>query len=432
MTPPHDLDAERSVIGAVLLDYAAPECIETVARMVPDHFFDARHQRTWQAVQSLADERAPIEHTSLIARLRDLGMLDQAGGVAYVASIDAGTSVNVAHYAQIVRDRALGRRCMSALGVALEKLSTGHTRSEEIVRAVAEDLVSVAAEVDRSDWVPVAELVREEIKRIETARDRGPDLLGLSTGLQDLDTATDGLHGGDLVVLGAPTGSGKSALAHGIASHAAINGSSVLVFSLEMSRGQIATRALASVGGVDVGRMRTGMLKDSEWPKLAKAADFLSKSRLSIDDTSGLRIDDIRAKCVRHKHRLGLDLAVVDYLQLASPSGDAGSREREVAAISRGLKIIAKDLEVPLIALSQLNDDGRVRESRAIEQDADCVWLIQRETDDQGDPTNEARLKIAKQRMGPAPQYIDLYWDGPHTRFRSATGSRHDRGVDFF
>ncbi len=413
--PPQDLNAERSVLGAMMLEVGAVS--DAIGGLKADHFYRPAHAKVFEAMRALYDRSEPIDEITLQARLKENGSLEEVGGVSFLASLSDGvpSAANIAHYAKIVRERALIRRLIATTSSIATKGYEGTTDIEQLLEdAEVSSFESTSDRYQRS-YSSMNELVKEAFKAIEKRFEEKSSITGVPTGFSEFDKMTAGLQPSDLIIVAGRPSMGKTALALNMAQSAAVEqGKSVAVFSLEMAKQQLVMRMLCSQARIDASRMRGGFLKDSDWPKLAKAAGQLSQAPIYIDDTGAISILEMRAKCRRLQADKGLDLIMVDYLQLMRGSSSSdGSREREISEISRGLKALARELSVPVIALSQLNrsleqrQDKRpmlsdLRESGAIEQDADVITFVYR--DEYYNPESEdkglAEIIIGKQRNG--------------------------------
>ncbi len=411
--PPHSVEAEESVIGAVRLSSDAANI--ALERLQPDDFYRPAHQQMFEAVRRLFDANEPIDAVTVSEALRRDGNLERIGGVEFLTRLLdlVPTASNVDYYAAIVEEHALRRRLMKVGGeigtIATqmsEPIDTVVDRSEQAVFAVAERRVG-------DGLTGIDNLLGPAIERAEELQRIGSDVTGIPTGFSDLDRKLAGLHKTNLVVIAARPGMGKTALALNIAQNVARHDHPVAIFSLEMSREEIVTRMLCAEGRIDSQKLRTGQLSEADFTKLSNAAGTLYKKPIYVDDSPGLTVTEIRAKCRRLRRRPGLDLVIVDYLQLMQGSGGE-NRQQEIALISRSLKNLARELQVPIIAISQLNRSleqredkrprlGDLRESGAIEQDSDVVAFIYR--DEYYNPENIetqgiAEIVIAKHRQG--------------------------------
>jgi len=437
---PHSTEAERSVLGAILLD--SELLSELDGHLDPDDFYQGRHRHIFRAMLTLGAAGSPIDLLTLTEYLRDHDQLSESGGVDYLGSLDTEVP-NAAHatsYAQIVREKAALRRMIQAASAIQSEALAGPGSVAEFLDRAEASVFGVSQSQEDKHLTKVGSVAQEVFRVLEERHAHAGEITGVSTGFSDLDRKTSGLQPGDLLILAARPSMGKTALALNIASNAALRANAkVAVFSLEMTTLSLVMRLYSSVGRVKADHIRTGRFVDSDWQLLGKAAEKLQDAGLYIDDTPAITLSQLRSKSRRLKARDGLDLIMVDYLQLMrGPKSD--SREQEIASISRGLKELAKELEVPVLALSQLNrsvesrKDKRpmlsdLRESGAIEQDADVILFIHREDryrsgSDEGEVDRLAELLIAKQRNGPTGM-VELYFFDEYTRF-----DNYDRGHD--
>jgi replicative DNA helicase len=411
--PPHSIEAEESVLGAVLLSSDAANV--ALERLHADDFYRPAHQQIFEAVQGLFDANEPIDAVTVSEELRRAGSLDRVGGVEYLTRLlDAVPAAsNVDYYAGIVDEHALRRRLMRAggeigtlAGDLADPVNEVLDRAEQVVFQVAERRVG-------EGLVSIDPLLGPAIEKAEELQRLGSDVTGIPTGYKDLDRKLGGLHPTNLVVIAARPGMGKTALALNIAQNVAQQDIPVAIFSLEMSREEIVSRMLCAQGRIDSQRLRTGRLSEADFTKLSNAASTLYKKPVFVDDSPGLTVTEIRAKARRLKRRPGLGLVIVDYLQLMQGSGGE-NRQQEIALISRSLKNLARELNVPIIAVSQLNRSleqredkrprlGDLRESGAIEQDSDVVMFIYRDeyyNPDKIESKGLAEVVISKHRQG--------------------------------
>lgn len=412
---PHDLEAEASVLGAMLLSRdAIATALETCGEA---DFYKPAHATIFAAISSLYGRGEPSDPVTVADELRRAGRLDDVGGSAYLVELQATTPTisNVARYARIVEEHALLRRLISvAQGVA----DLAYEMPEDVTEALdrAETMVFEVAQRKQSDTMaPLKDLLGQALDNLEALYDRGEAVTGLPTGYHDLDERLSGLQPSNLLIVGARPGMGKTSFALGLAAHAAMEKREpVLVFSLEMSHLELTQRLLCAESRIDSSRMRNGRLHESDWPKLSHAIGRLGEAPLYIDDNPNLTIMDIRAKARRLKAKSGLALVVIDYLQLMSGRTNAENRQVEVSEISRGLKILARELSVPVVALSQLSRNlemradkrptlADLRESGSLEQDADVVLFIYRDELYNPDSPDRgtAEIIVAKHRNGP-------------------------------
>jgi replicative DNA helicase len=429
--PPHNLQAEESVLGAMLLSRDAIAAAVETCRA--DDFYKPAHGHIFDAVCSLYGQGEPADPVTVADELRRAELLDASGGPAALISLQANTpaTANAGRYARIVEEHALLRRL---IGVAGEIAEMGYSIPDEVTTVLdrAESMVFQVAERRVTDTLkPLHDLLADSLDRLEALYDRGESITGVPTGYIDLDERLSGLQPSSLVIIGARPSMGKTALALGLASHAAMEaGTPVLYFSLEMSHSELTQRLLCSEARVDSSRIRNGRLLESDWPKISHAIGRLGEAPLYIDDNPNLTVMEVRAKARRLKSRLGdLGLVVIDYLQLMSSRTSTENRQVEVSEISRGLKILARELELPVVALSQLSRNlemradkrpvlADLRESGSLEQDADVVMFLYRdelyhpESPDRG----TAEIIVSKHRNGPTGSTQLAFLDH-YTRF---------------
>ena len=430
--PPHNLDAEISVLGSMLLSKNA--IAEIVQFVGPGEFYRGAHRTMFEAIRDLYDRGEPVDIVTLGDELTRRGTLDSVGGQPAIADLisQVPTAANAGYYARIVAEQALRRRLIDA-GTDITRLGyDAGTEADDAVDQAENAVFQVAQRSYGRELSPMKDLLSQAFELIEKRSETRQAITGLPTGFIDLDELTSGLQPANLMILAARPGLGKSTLVTNIATHVAVDlRRPVVMFSLEMSQMELLERVLSAQAKVDSNRIRTGRLRDDDWPKLSQAMGRLHEANFYIDDTAGINLMEIRSKCRRLKQRHGLDLIVVDYLQLMQSHRRIESRVQEVSEISRGLKVLAKELDTPVIALSQLSrkpeDRGDkkpvlsdLRESGSIEQDADIVAFIYR--DDAYDPDaatkGQAQLIVAKHRNGPL-KTIDLSFIGHQSRFGS-------------
>jgi replicative DNA helicase len=424
------------LLGA-LMD-ASMNVAEALAIVGADDFYREGHRRVFDAIIELFQSGEPIEPITVIDQLTKLGSLEAAGGKTAVLDIMATPYIAASYktYAEMVRDAATQRRLL-VVGQQIEQIiATREGDTHQMVQQ-AEDLVyALSQKRTRGDFASAHDLVMRSMERLVAASDRGSEITGLPTGFADLDRLTGGFRAANLIVVAARPSMGKTALALCMAEHVALaEEGTVAIFSLEMSAEELTQRLLCSVAMVDATRMRTGRLSQDDWPRVSQAADRLSKARLFIDDSEGMTVAEMRTKARRLRSRHGLDLVVVDYIQLMESAPTSRRRDenrvQELSAISRGLKLLARDLDVPVICVSQLNrgPDARtdkrplisdLRESGAIEQDADLVLLIYRDDyyNDDSDMKGIAEVNLAKHRNGPTDR-VKLAFMGTYAKFGS-------------
>jgi replicative DNA helicase len=452
--PPADVDAEKAVLSAIMIDNDAFHAV--FDHLKPDDFYHPAHQLLFQAMIALRDSSQPIDLVVLADHLTAGAQLEAIGGVATLAEIAdfEATSANAEFYAKIVRDKSIKR---NLIHVASEIVAAGFDPSEDAAQLldVAESKIFELSQVEsKSTLAPLDSAMGPAFDHIEMLMTRGGDITGVPTGLKEFDALTGGMQAGDLVILAARPSMGKTALALNFARNAALDHEKrVAVFSLEMTTRSLVLRMLSSEAEVDFSTFHKGLISVDAHGRLADAAGRLSRAGIYIDDTSAATVLEMRAKCRRLHAQHGLDLVIVDYLQLAHGDGRIDSREQEISQISRGLKGLAKELGIPVIALSQLNrgpesrgaEDKRpmladLRESGAIEQDADVIGFIYRDIvyNKATEYPDMAELIIAKQRNGPIGT-VRMKFEGRYARFRDwdqddfdagyAGGSHFDAGL---
>jgi replicative DNA helicase len=433
--PPQSLEAERAVLGALLLN---PEAVGTAIEVLHEHpedvFYVRAHQHIYAAVIALFDRGTPVDSATLVDRLSKDGTLEEAGGVTYIADLAGAvpTSANVEYYASIVLESALLRKLIQACTSIASEAYTGKGEASELLDRAESAIFQIAQQRQLNPIYPVADLVKDGVRRIEMQIGRDGGITGLPTGFEQLDELLSGMQPSDMIVLAARPSVGKTAFALNVACHIATRlKKSALLFSLEMAKEQLVQRLLCMEGQVDSGRLRSGFLARDEFPKVQRAAAILSQAEIYIDDTPSIGVLELRSKARRHKSQHNVDLVIIDYLQLMTAGGRNESRQVEIAAISRSIKGIARELSVPVIALSQLNreadkDDtgtpklSHLRESGAIEQDADVVLMLSRPPREEG-RDNVILLTVAKQRNGPTGS-LELLFDKNLQRFRTLAG----------
>ncbi|MCF0136627.1 MAG: replicative DNA helicase [Lachnospiraceae bacterium] len=434
--PPHSDEAEQSVLGSVLMD---PDAVAAAAEnLKPEDFYDPKHKEIFEAVLELYRKGSAVDVVTLKTRLESRGTLETCGGMKYLGqlAIAVPNSVYVKNYIRIVRERALNRRFIKLANNILAESYSTQTPIEELSEKVEQEVFGILQNRGSEDFQHISELLGESFENIENAARNHGTVPGIPTGFADLDAKLAGLHNSDLVLVGARPSMGKTAFGLNIIQNAALRaGKSCAVFSLEMSGAQVATRLLGSEAGVNMEHLRTGEMEDEDWEKLVDALGTLSEAKIYVDDTGGITLSEVRSKCRKLKIEHGLDLVMIDYLQLMSGSGKGNdNRQQEISEISRGLKMLARELNIPVIALSQLSrqlesrSDHRpmmsdLRESGAIEQDADVIMFIYR--DEYYHPDSEekgvAEIIISKQRNGPVGT-VKLHYAGQYVRFANLEG----------
>ena len=429
--PPHSQEAEQSVLGSVLMDQDA---VSTAAEnLLPEDFYDPKHREIFEAVLDLYEKRHPVDLVTVKTQLETRGTLENAGGIKYLSQIATAVpnTVYVRQYVRIVRERALYRRFIRLANRVLNESFSTETPIEELSENVEKEVFNILQNRGSEDFTHIKDLLIHSFDEIEKVAKSGGAIPGIPTGYIELDQKLAGLHPSDLILIGARPSMGKSALGLNIIQNAALRSKkNCAVFSLEMSKEQVANRFLAAEARVSMEHIRTGNMTDTDWDKLVDALGPLSEAGIYVDDTAGITVSEIRSKCRKLKIEHGLDLVMIDYLQLMSGSGrNNENRQQEISEISRGLKMLARELNVPVIALSQLSRaleqraDKRpmmsdLRESGAIEQDADVIMFIYRDEYYHADTEdkNVSEIIIGKQRNGPTGT-VKLRYDGPFTRF---------------
>jgi replicative DNA helicase len=443
--PPHSQEAESSVLGGLLLDNNSWDKVADL--LAEADFYRYEHRLVFASINSLVNHSRPADVITVYEQMQSQGKAEEIGGLAYLNSLAqyVPSSANIRRYAEIVRERSILRKLVSISDeIATSALNTNGRAVTSILDEAEQKIFSIGEEGSRmrQGFQSMDNLVLQLIARVEEMSLNPNDITGVPTGFFDLDRMTSGMQAGDLIVLAARPSMGKTALAINIAEHVALKEDlPVAVFSMEMGASQLAIRIVGSIGRIDQSRLRTGKLREEEWPRLNETIEKLRTVSLSIDETPGLTTSELRASARRQARRCGkLGLVVVDYLQLmsGSSSGDGENRATELGEISRGLKMLAKELQCPVIALSQLNrgveqrTDKRpmmsdLRESGAIEQDADVIMFIYRDdyyNKDSKEP-NVAEIIIAKQRNGPTGT-VKLTFLKPITKFESYAGPSSD------
>jgi len=415
--PPQNLEAEQSVLGGILLDNQALNGALEI--LTARDFYSEAHRKVFMAILELSDRNEPSDLITLSNLLKDKKQLDQIGGAAYLAGLvdNVPSAANISYHAKIVREKSILR---ALIGTATDILAKSYNTGADIDQVLDEAehaIFEISENKIRPSFFSIKDIIKDSFKTIEKLYESKELITGVATGFEKLDEYTSGLQKSDLIIIAGRPSMGKTAFALNIAQYAAMEaGVPAAVFSLEMSKEQLAMRMLASTAKVDSQRIRKGFLGETDWPKLTTAAGILSEAPLFIDDTAAITVLEMKAKARRLKAEYGLGLIIVDYLQLMRGSSGKDSREQEISEISRSLKALAKELSVPVIALSQLNrkvEDrtnrrpqmADLRESGAIEQDADVIAFIYRDEvynkSEDNPEKGMAEVIIAKQRNGP-------------------------------
>lgn len=429
--PPHDLEAEQAVLGCMLTDKDA--VISAIETLTEDDFYREDNKIIYKAILNLYNRAEPIDIITLKSELSAMGKFEAVGGLEYLAELPdkVPTTSNVERYIKIVEEKSTLR---TLIKTANDLISLGYDPTqdvEDIMDSAEKKIFNVMQKRNQTGYSSIKDILVDSFTELEDLYNRKQHVTGVPTGFIDLDNKTAGLHNSDLILVAARPAMGKSAFALNIATNAAIQANvGVAIFSLEMSKEQMANRILGSVAMVDGNSIRTGRIADDDWIKLATASGELSQTGIYIDDTPGISVMEIRAKCRKLKLEKNIGLVVIDYLQLVQGSNKkGGSREQEISEISRSLKILAKEINVPVIALSQLSrapeqrPDHRpmlsdLRESGAIEQDADIVMFLYRDDyyNEDSEKKNIAEVIIAKHRAG-STGTVELAWLGSYTKF---------------
>ena len=441
--PPQSLEAEMSILGGILIDNDAINRVLEI--LLPEDFYRESHRKIFQAMMRLSDQREPSDLITMTDILRKQGELEEVGGAAYLATLVdyVPTAANISYYCKIVKEKAVNRKLIS---VATEIVTRGYDEQadvNELLDVAQKQIYEISENKLRPQYVPVQAVVKDTFKILKSLHDRKELITGTPTGYTDLDTMTAGFQPGDLIIIAARPSMGKTTLALNIAQYASAESKKKIpsaIFSLEMGKEQLVMRFFASIARVDFGKMRTGHFQDSDWPRLTRAAGVLHDSKIFIDDTPAISVLELRSKARRLKSEHDIGLIIVDYLQLMRGGTNPESRQQEISEISRSLKALAKELNVPVVALSQLNRElekrgdkrpmmSDLRESGAIEQDADVIMFVYREavycescrkrdgSCTEGHERN-AELIIGKQRNG-AIGTVKLAFLGEHTRFEN-------------
>jgi replicative DNA helicase len=441
--PPQSLEAEQSVLGSLLIDRDA--IIEVADIVRPDDFYRQANGTIYGAIVDLYERREPIDIVTVAETLERDGQLDAVGGRSYLSSLSnqTPTAVHAVQYARIVERKAVLRNLISAAGRIAGIGYEDPAEVQEAIDRAESELFTVSNRRVTDGFSRLSKLLHDAYDRLDYLHAHRGEISGIRTGFTDLDALTTGLQKSDLVIVAARPSVGKTSFALNVAEHAAVReGKSVGVFSLEMSKEQLVLRMLSSVANIDSQRLRTGFLEEMDFARIAPAMNALSEAPMYIDDTPSISTMELRTKARRLQAESGLDLVIVDYLQLmqASTTTRDANRVQEVSEISRGLKALARELNVPVMALSQLSRQPEMRESKeprlsdlresgAIEQDADLVLFLWREKERAGQEESDqdgevVKLKLAKHRNGPTGE-VDLYFKKRQTRFVSYAGERY-------
>ena len=428
--PPHSVEAEQSVLGSILLDKEA--MISVSETLVPEDFYKEAHKVIYESMLKLYNSQSEIDLITLTDELRDQGYLDDIGGIAYITSLSTvvPTTSNIKYYVNIVKEKSISRQLISAANDIINLGYDGSAKVEYVLENAEKKIFDISQERATNDFQPINQVISEALSMLEKLYEEKNDVTGLTTGFRDLNKKINGLQRSDLLLIAARPAMGKTAFALNLVQNAALKGdASVAVFSLEMSKEQLVQRMIASQSTVELKKIKTGTLADNDWPRITDGMAILSGAKIHIDDTPGIKISELRSKCRKLKIEKGLDLVLIDYLQLMEGEGQNESRQQEIAKISRSLKILAKELDCPVVALSQLSRapeqraDHRpmlsdLRESGSIEQDADIVMFLYR--DEYYNPDTERKnigeVIVAKNRHGETGT-VELVWFGEIQKF---------------
>ena len=429
--PPHDLEEEQAIIGSMLTDRDA--VISAIEILKEEDFYREDNKAIYTAILNLYNRAEPIDIITVKSELESMGKFEQVGGLEYLAELPekVPTTANAMKYIKIVEEKSTLRRLIKTANEIIELGYSPTEDVEDIMEGAEKKIFNIMQEKNQKGYAPIKDVLVESFTKLEELYNRKQHITGVPSGFTELDYRTAGFHGSELILIAARPAMGKTAFALNIATNAAVKANvPVAVFSLEMSKEQLVNRILCSESMVDSNKVRTGKLEEDDWTKLAGAIGPLSEAEIFIDDTPGINITEIRAKCRKLKLEKNIGMVVIDYLQLIQGSNKrGGSREQEISEISRSLKILAKELDVPVIALSQLSraaeqrPDHRpmlsdLRESGAIEQDADIVMFLYRDDyyNQDSDKKDIAEIIIAKHRGG-STGTVELLWLGSYTKF---------------
>ena len=428
--PPHSVEAEQSVLGSILLGKDA--MISVSETLMPEDFYKEAHRVIYECMLKLYNNQSEIDLITLADELRDQGYLDDIGGIAYITSLSTivPTTSNIKYYINIVKEKSISRQLISAANDIINLGYDSSTKVEDVLENAEKKIFDISQERTTNDFQPINQVLTETLSMLEKLYEEKSDVTGLTTGFRDLNKKINGLQRSDLLLIAARPAMGKTAFALNLVQNAALKGdASVAVFSLEMSKEQLVQRMVAAQSSVELKKIKTGTLAANDWPRITDGMAVLSGAKIHIDDTPGIKISELRSKCRKLKIEKGLDLVLIDYLQLMEGEGHNESRQQEIAKISRSLKILAKELDCPVVALSQLSRapeqraDHRpmlsdLRESGSIEQDADIVMFLYR--DEYYNPDTERKnigeVIVAKNRHGETGT-VELVWFGEIQKF---------------
>lgn len=427
---PHSIEAEQSVIGSMIIDKSATA--KSMEKLKPDDFYRDGHKLIFKAISEMYRNDIAVDLVTLLEYLKSTDSLEKAGGVTYISELSASvpTTANLESYIKIVSDKSLLRKLIKSSTKIIEESYNSQDKVDEVLDHAQKKIFDLADTKGSAEYESLAVVLERSLEEVERVCGNKGSITGISSGIKDLDEKTSGFQKGDMVLVAARPSMGKTTFSLNIAETAALKyGKSVVIFSLEMGKEQLANKLLCSEASVDMLKLRTGNLDDDDWDRIAKAAGPLSKAKIYIDDTAGISVMEMRSKCRKIKMEHGIDMILIDYLQLMSGSSGSESRQQEVSEISRSIKALAKEMECPVIALSQLSRapeqraDHRpmlsdLRESGSIEQDADVVMFLYRDEyyNKDSEDKGTAECIIAKQRNGPVGT-VKMAWIGKHSKF---------------
>ncbi len=427
---PHDREAEQSVIGSMLMD---KEAISAAAELlVKDDFYETQYGLLFAAMVDLYNNAKPVDMVTLKAKLQEMGVPEEVSNMEYMVDImnNTYTSANIREYAGIVSDKSVLRRLIRVNDEVNNQCYDPRGSADDILASAEKNVFNIVSGRGGSEYVPIRKIVVDALEHINIVSKNRGNVTGVATGFTDLDYKTAGFQPSDLILVAARPSMGKTAFVLNIAQHVCFKDHKpAVIFSLEMSKEQLINRLLSLESRVDAQSIRTGSMSDTDWESIIEGADVIARSELIIDDTPGISVAELRSRCRRYHQEHGLSLVIIDYLQLMSGNGRSDSRQQEISEISRSLKALARELNVPVVALSQLSravekrDDHRpmlsdLRESGAIEQDADVVMFLYRDDyyNKESEKRGVAEVIVAKQRNGPIGT-VELVWLPEYTKF---------------
>ena len=427
---PQSIEAEQSVIGAMLIDKTA--IAKVFEKLEEEDFYRDGHKVIYKAIREMYAKDMAVDLVTLLEHLKSADMLEKAGGVTYISELSASvpTTANLSSYIKIVEEKSTLRKLIKTSTAIIEESYNNGGDVEKVIDIAQKKIFDLAENKDSKEYEPLSAVLERGFLEIERLFNNKGEITGVGSGIKALDAKTSGFQKGDMVLIAARPSMGKTTFSLNIAENAALKeGKSVVIFSLEMSKEQLAYKLLCSQANVDMLKLRTGNLDDDDWERIARATGPLSKAKIYIDDTAGITVMEMRYKCRKIKMEHGIDMILIDYLQLMSGSSGNDNRQQEVSEISRSIKALAKEMECPVIALSQLSRapeqraDHRpmlsdLRESGSIEQDADVVMFLYRDEyyNKETEEKNIGECIIAKQRNGPVGT-VKMAWIGAHSKF---------------